>query len=403
MAELRFEQLEFREEKDSVRVIFLKNYCFKLPKDELGKIAGFKIRKNSVIFEGISEKSARQKFNFLVERHFGSLTNILTKKPAVYVHKNSGIPLIGNIAFGIVYRNTNIIEVKPVTGCNLNCIYCSIDEGAGSRKNNDFLVEKDYLLQEVEKLAEFIGEKWHCHIGTHGEPLLYPELAELIGGISRIKNAGIISMDTNATLLTEKRVDELAKAGLARFNVSLDAMDAGLAKKMCNAEYNFEHVKKICSYIAQKASLLIAPVWVPGWNDNEIEKLVRFAVEINKKDRIKMGIQNFLEYEHGRKPAKQMNWEEFYKKLGELEKKYDTKLILSREDFGIHKSRVLEKPFCKRDSVKAKIICSGISGNDKIAAAGNRNITVLNCRAKTGETVRVKIIRDKHNCFAGTC
>ena len=405
MAELKFEQLGFSEEKDCIRVTFLKNYFFNLPKSELGKIAAFKTGKNSIIFENIPEKSARQKFNFLVERHFGRLTNILTKKPTVYVHKNSGIPLIGNVYFGIVYRNTNIIEVKPVTGCNLNCIYCSIDEGTDSRKNNDFLVEKDYLLQEIEKMADFIGEEWHCHIGTHGEPLLYPELAGLVNGISKIKNVRNISMDTNATFLTEEKADELIGAGLTRFNISLDSLDPKLAKTMCNAEYNIDHVKKICRYIAEKtkASLLIAPVWVRGFNDGEIEKIVRFAVEINKKDKIKLGIQNFLEYPYGRKPAGQMKWEEFYGKLKKLEEEYKTKLVLSAEDFEIHRSRVLERPFKKKELVNAKILCNGMYGNDKIAVSEERSINVMNCNAKIGETIKVRIIRDKHNCFAASC
>jgi len=400
-SELKYEQLSFSEEGDFIKVYFLKNYFFKIPKEEAAKIGDFEAGKSSIVFRNVQKQNAERKFNFLVEKYFGTLTNITTKKPTVYVHKNLGIPLTGNTAFGIVYRNTNMVEVKPVTGCNLNCIYCSINEGCGSSKGTDFLVEKDYLVEELKKLAEFIGEEWNCHIGTHGEPLLYPELKELIRDISKIRNIGKISMDTNATLLTEKTADELIDAGLTRFNISLDALDEKIAAKMANFPYNLRHVKEIIEYIGKKSEMLIAPVWVKGYNDDEMEKIVEFALKACKKSDVKLGIQNFLEYEHGRKPAKQMPWDEFYGKLRELGEKYKTKLILAAEDFGIHKAKTLPKPFKKGQVVSARIACNGMHPNEKIAVSDGRSINVFGSRASAGDLIRVKILRDKHNCFAG--
>ena len=289
----------------------------------------------------------------------------------------------------------------PITyKCNLDCVYCSIDEGASSGKKTDFLIEKDYLVEEIKKLAEFVGGEWNCHIGTHGEPLLYPELAELISGISKIKNLKAISMDTNAVILTEEKVDELVNAGLTRFNVSLDSLDENLAGKMAGCCYNLGHVKKIIEYIGKKADVLIAPVWVKGWNDEQMEKLVEFGVKYCRGN-VKLGIQNFLEYDKGRTPAKQMSWEEFYGKLKRLEEKCKTKLILKAENFGIHKAKVLPKPFSKGDVVKATVMCDGMYGNEKICSSGGRSINVFGCDAKKGAVIKVKILREKHNCFAG--
>jgi uncharacterized Fe-S cluster-containing radical SAM superfamily enzyme len=39
------------------------------------------------------------------------------------------IPLVGHIAFGVIDRGTNIIQVRPTSLCNLNCIFCSVDAG----------------------------------------------------------------------------------------------------------------------------------------------------------------------------------------------------------------------------------------------------------------------------------
>ncbi len=323
-------------------------------------------------------------------------------KPKIEITKESGLPLIGSGAFGIVYRNTSIIEIKPVTGCNLNCIFCSVDEGIESKKTVDFIVEKDYLVEELKKLIDFVGEdSIEIHIGPHGEPLLYPQLAELIAGISKISNVKTISMDTNGTLLNEKIVDKLANAGLTRINLSINSLNPENAKRIAGCNYDIERIKRIAEYIPGKCDLIIAPVLVPGFNDEDIEEIIQFALKINKRNEIKLGIQNFLKYRGGRNPAKQLSWKKFYARLAELEKKHNTKLILSNEDFGIRKTKPLPKPFKKGQRVTARIACEGRLPNERIAVADGRTITLVKCNERIGKEVSVKILRDKHNIFTG--
>ncbi len=323
-------------------------------------------------------------------------------KPKMLIAKESGLPLMGSGAFGIVYRNTSIIEIKPITGCNLNCVFCSVDEGIDSKKTADFMVEKDYLVEELEKLVDFVGEKdIEIHIGPHGEPLLYPELVELVSAISRIKNVKIISMDTNGTLLTEKKVDELAAAGLTRINLSINSLSPENSKKIAGCNYDIERIKQIAEYVPKKCDLIIAPVLVPGFNDADIEEIIEFALRINKRNEVKLGIQNFLKYRGGRNPAKQLSWKKFYARLGELEKKYGTKLILSHTDFNIRKTKPLPKPFKKGQRISARVMCEGRLPSERIAVAGERTINLVKCNERIGKEVRVKILRDKHNIFTG--
>src|SRR4030042_2855263 len=173
MAKLEFKDLSFEELDSKVKVSFLNNYYFYLNKDDLEKIGKFKIQKSAISFD-VPEKRAERKFNLLVSKGFDDLKNKLTDRKTVYITKDSGIPLIGNNAFGLVDRNTSIIEVKPCTGCNLNCIYCSVDEGKSGKWVTDFLVEPDYLIEEFRKLVEFKETEIEAHIGTQGEPFLYP-------------------------------------------------------------------------------------------------------------------------------------------------------------------------------------------------------------------------------------
>lgn len=395
MVELTFQDLSFEEKKDKIKINFLRIFYFYLSKKELNQIGDFIIKKNSIIFKNISQKKAERKFYLLLEKGFKELKNSLNNKPTIYIHKNSGIPLIGNIAFGLIDRGTNVIEIKPITSCNLKCIYCSVDE---NKRSIDFVIEKDYLLEEFKKLVNFknVGNI-EAHIASQGEPLLYTPLTDLIKDLSSIKQVKTISIDTNGTLLTKNKVDELVNVGLTRFNFSINAFNEKLAKKIAGTTYNIKKTKEICKYIVKKTNLIITPVLIPNINEDEIPKIIEFTKEI-KAD---IGIQNFLNYRFGRNPIKQINFDKFYKKLKEWENKHQIKLIKSVEDFNIIKTKPLLKPFKKGDIVEAEIICPGRLKNEKIAVAKERTISIPNCYKDKGK-VRLKITRSKHNIFIGT-
>lgn len=400
MAKLEFKDLEFVDKGDFIRVIFLKIFYFDLEKAMLRKISNFKISKNSIEFKNITKDVADKKFNYLITQGFNELTNSVSGHRTIYIHKNSGIPLIGSNAFGIVDRNTSLIEIKPITSCNLNCIYCSVGEGRSSKKLVDYVVEEEYLAEELKKLVVFKDcGNIEVHIGTQGEPLLYEPLSDLVKDISKIRQVKRISIDTNGSLLNEDIVDKLINSGLTQFNLSINALDEKIAMSMAGYKYNVRRVIEIAKYIAKKSksSLIITPIWLPGYNDREIAKIVEFC----KKLDCRIGIQNFLNYKHGRNPVKAMPWSVFYEKIRDLEKKYNIKLILNEEDFSITKTKPLPKPFKKDGTVQAVVIAEGRLPNEKLAVAKNRVITVPDCNKKINVKITLRITRSKHNVFYG--
>lgn len=403
MAELVFKDLSFEKEKDKVKVNFLKIFYSYLEEDKLKKIAPFDVNKHSIFFKDVSEHSARKKFEFLLFNSFKNLKNKLNKKTTIYIHQSSGIPLIGTNYFGLVDRGTNIIEVKPITSCNLSCIFCSVDEGPYSRRKVDFVVEKDYLVQEFKKIVEFKGSKnIDAHINAQGEPTLYADMVELVRDIMSIKGVKRSSIDTNGTLLSKQIVDELADAGLTRINLSLNALDIEKAQKLAGYPYNLNKIIDIARYIPTKMDLIIAPVWVPGFNDEELPKLAKFAQKIGAgKNCPPIGVQNLLNYKFGRNPVESVPLEEFYRKMRELEHKHNIKLIFDKEDFEVEDLPELPKPFKKGQTVEAEIVLPGRIGNEKLAVAKNRLISVPNCYEEERTRVKLRIKRTKHNIFLG--
>ena len=397
MSKLVFQDLSFEEKDSKIIVTFLKIFTAEINKSDMSQLGDFKIRENSIEFQETSEAKANRKFNFLLANAFQNLTNKITKKKTIYIHQNSGIPLIGNNAFGIIDRDTNILELRIITGCNLNCIYCSVDQ---DQRPVDFVVEKDYLINEIKKIVKRKNiNSIECHIGTQGEPLFYAPLTDLIKDLSKIKQIKRIALDTNGTLLTEKKVDELVNSGLTRFCFSINAVNKDLSKKIAGTEYNIKHILTLLSHISKKkVELILTPVWIPGINDKEIPKLIQLSKQLN----CKIGIQNFLNYDFGKNPVKQMPWEEFIEKMKSLEKEYNVHLLFDfKKDFDIIPTSHLEKPFKKGNIVKAMIVCPGRLKGSMIAAANNRNITIPNCKMPFNTTIKLRITRSKHNIFFG--
>lgn len=383
-----FEDIKFFQKDKYIEGIFLKIYSLKL--EGIEKLGKYNI-KNGVLEIEMSEKKLNKFYN-LLDKGFMNLTNKLNNKKTIYIHKNSRIPLIGSVSFGIVDRGSNLIEIKPITSCNLNCIYCSINQ---DKRPVDVVIEADYMVEELNKLIEFKEcDQIEIHIGCNGEPLRYASLIYLVKKIRKNKNVKKVSMDTNATMLTKNKIDELVKAGMTRFNISLDALNQDLAQEIAGCPYNLKHVLNMIDYISKTdAELLIAPVWVPNVNDGEIEKIIKKYYKIANM----IGIQKYLKYKLGR-IQKEISWNKFFKKLKELEKKYNTKLILDETSFDIIKTKKLPKTFEINQIIDAEIISENNVEGSKIAVTNNRTIAVNT--NKTGK-VKIKITKNKHNIFFG--
>lgn len=397
MSTLSFETLSFQIKKDVLQVNLLKLFSTEIPLEEIKAIDDFKItNQHTIEFNKLEQQKAETKFSFLLNKYFHSLKNKLTNNPATYIHQNSNIPLIGNVAFGIVYRNSSIIEIKPITSCNLNCLYCSVGEGLKSKKQ-DFVVEKDYLVEELNKLINYIAEPVEVHIGVQGEPFLYADIEPLIKDLQENDNIHTISVDTNGTLLSKETIDKISNNKL-QLNFSLDAIDKDIAKKLAGVNnYNVNHVKEMIIHASKKVKTIVAPIYVPGYNDDQLEKIIEFV----KPLKVKLGIQNFLPYKTGRIPTKSIPWKEFYTLLEKLEKTHNLKLKWTKEDFNVHKTKMLEKPFQEGEVINAKIKCPDRFPNTVIAVAKERNVSVPNCQYKQNKKIKVKIVRAKHNVFLG--
>ncbi|MEM0084993.1 MAG: radical SAM protein [Candidatus Methanomethylicia archaeon] len=323
----------------------------------------------------------------------------------VKISQSDNIPLIGCIAFGVIDRGTNIIQIRPITLCPLSCIFCSTDAGPKSTKRQcEFIVELEYLIQYVKQVLKYKGcSGIEAHIDTVGDPLTYPSIVDLVNKLSDLQGINVISMQTHGFLLNEKLIDELESAGLSRINLSIDALDSELAKYLSSTEnYNIERILSLAEYISNsKIDLLIAPVWVPPLNTYEIPRIIEYAKKIGAgKKWPPLGIQKYEGHKYGRKPkgVHPISWKKFHEQLEAWEKLFNVKLKLHPKDFGIFKAPKLPYAFRKYEKIKVKTVELGFFKGQKLAVARDRAITIINANNIPIESkVYVRILRIKDN------
>lgn len=320
-------------------------------------------------------------------------------KSLLKITKESEIPLIGCITFGIIDRGTNILQIRPTSICNLNCPFCSTNSGPESKLHQtEYEVELDYLLSWIKELCTFKGSGVEIHIDSVGEPFSYPKILDLIKECSKIPEVKTISIQTNGTLLTKEKIKQL-EPYLTRINLSIQTLNKEKSKFLSGKEnYNLEKVLEIAKEISKsKIKLLLAPVWLPNINDQDIIDLIKFTKEIKSS----LGIQKYEVYKYSRKvkKAKKINFWKFYNQLAKWEKQFNIKLKLTKKDFNTFPTKRYPIVLEKNEKLSAIIKAPGWQNNQMIAIAKNRCITINNCQAKINDKVKIQITENKNNIY----
>src|SRR5271163_689670 len=104
-----------------------------------------------------------------------------------------------------------LAHIVPMRRCNLSCAYCNEYDKVSDP------VPAAEMLRRIEILAA-MGTGIITISG--GEPLLHPDLDEIIRGIRR--HGAIATIITNGYLLTPERIRRLNHAGLEHLQISID-------------------------------------------------------------------------------------------------------------------------------------------------------------------------------------
>jgi MoaA/NifB/PqqE/SkfB family radical SAM enzyme len=118
-------------------------------------------------------------------------------------------------------RHPIMAHIIPIRRCNLSCAYCNEYDDVSKP------VPTDVVISRINKLAD-LGTSIITLSG--GEPLLHPDLDEIIAAIRR--RGTMACMITNGYLLVPDRIERLNRAGLDHMQISIDnVMPDDVSKK----------------------------------------------------------------------------------------------------------------------------------------------------------------------------
>ena len=156
--------------------------------------------------------------------------------------------------------------------CNMRCMYCM------PRGNVRWFNEQDVLdYREISRLVSILANLGIERIRlTGGEPLLRPNLENLIVSLAKLEGINSISMTTNGLLFGEK-AKKLKDAGLESVNISLDTFRPARFKAITGLDSINKVIEAINAAENVGLNVKINTVVIRGWNDDEIVDFARFA------------------------------------------------------------------------------------------------------------------------------
>lgn len=128
-------------------------------------------------------------------------------------------------------RVIDYLRISVTDKCNLRCRYCMPPGEAASAPSAQLLT-----LEEIVRVTGVLARMGLRKVRlTGGEPLLRGDVTALLRRLREIRGISRLALTTNGILLKD-RLPELVDCGLNAVNISLDALDAGVFRRITGSD-----------------------------------------------------------------------------------------------------------------------------------------------------------------------
>lgn len=143
-----------------------------------------------------------------------------------------------------------LIQIFPVYACNFKCEYCihSLE-----RAQHGYISHEAMMPWEIYKkvIDDIKGTGEHIKMlrfAAIGEPLLHPQIAEMVAYAQQSGIADSVDIVTNGSLLTRELADRLIEAGLSKLRISLEGLSSEEYREHTSVETDFEKMVENIHY-----------------------------------------------------------------------------------------------------------------------------------------------------------
>ena len=114
------------------------------------------------------------------------------------------------------------LQIEPTSICNYRCVFCYQTDNVFNKKSNNFMGHMTFdvfknIIDQIEGKIEFVS------LASRGEPLMCKDIEKMLlytqGKFLNLK------VNTNASMLTEKKIHAILQSGIKTLSFSADASD----------------------------------------------------------------------------------------------------------------------------------------------------------------------------------
>lgn len=151
-----------------------------------------------------------------------------------------------------------VMQLFPIYACNFRCEYCFLSTPKSSRGfvTDRPVMELSVYRKCIDDMSQFDERLKVLRFVGMGEPLLHPDIAEMIAYAVGHHVADRTELLTNGSLLTTAMSDALISAGLSRLVISLQGVSRETYARISKVDIDFENLVANIRYFykAQKST-----------------------------------------------------------------------------------------------------------------------------------------------------
>lgn len=156
----------------------------------------------------------------------------------VIITRNKRTPLETVVPLASPY----VIFLDPSGRCNFKCNFCPCNVDGYMMEERHKIMEWELFKKIADDIAAFEEQVKVIYLNGFGEPLLNPNIVEMVKYLKSRNICREIRLTTNGALLNPELNSSLIDAGLDLLRISVEALDRGGYKKICGINFNFEEL-----------------------------------------------------------------------------------------------------------------------------------------------------------------
>jgi len=168
----------------------------------------------------------------------------------------------------IIPKNFNILVTKK---CNFKCITCQNWKNLNPKHSSISLETYDKVFKEYKQL----NSKGSINFVGIGEPLLYPNIYELI----TLANKSHTVIVTNGSQLNQSNINEFLATGITQINFSLNSHIPYIHNRSRGVEGSYDHIVNMIKLINNQCKVCVNTI-LSNWNFDHYLDFIEFLKKL---------------------------------------------------------------------------------------------------------------------------